>query len=346
MNTTAPPPILDHLSALGDETRTRILALLEHGELTVSELCDALQLPQPTVSRHLRTLATDGWVVSRAEGRNRHYRFAPALDPASLDLWGIVRGDLNHHAVYAADAERVRGVLAERHRRAASFFAGVADRWDELRMQLFGARAELLPLFALLDERWVVGDLGSGTGALAALLAPFVTKVVGVDRSEAMLAAARRRLQGVENVELRSGDLRRLPIDDGELDLAVLSLVLHYVVDPPEVLTEAHRTLRPGGKLLIVEMRAHERGAEYAEEMGHVWPGFDPERMTLWIQEAGFENVQVRPLPHDPAARGPLVFAASGVRAGKRRDPEPVTGGAPGASRPSQPSEPSRDEES
>lgn len=313
MNTTAPPPILDHLSALGDETRTRILALLERGELTVSELRDAVQLPQPTVSRHLRTLAADGWVVSRAEGRNRHYRLSPALDGASLELWRIVREDLGTHAIYAADAERVRGVLAERHRRAATFFAGVADRWDDLRVQLFGSRAELLPLFALLDERWTVGDLGAGTGALAALLAPFVKRVVGVDRSDAMLAAARRRLEGVDNVELRLGDLETLPVGDGELDLAVLSLVLHYVVDPPDVLQEVHRVLRPGGRVLLVEMRAHERGAEYAEEMGHVWPGFDPDRMVRWMRDAGFQNVQCRPMPPDPAAGGPLVFVASGI---------------------------------
>lgn len=350
MNTTPLPPILDHLSALGDETRTRILALLDNGELTVSELCDALQLPQPTVSRHLRTLATDGWVVSRADGRNRHYRFSPTLDPASFDLWRIVREDLARHAVYAADAERARGVLAERHRRAVAFFAGAADRWDDIRMQLFGARADLLPLFALLDERWTVGDLGTGTGALAALLAPFVRKVVGVDRSEAMLAAARRRLEGAANVELRSGDLRSLPIRDAELDVAVLSLVLHYVVDPPEVLAEAHRALEPGGRLLVVEMRAHERGAEYAEEMGHVWPGFDPTQMARWLAEAGFASVQIRPLPADPAARGPLVFTASGVRApGRSRGRSSAPPGAAKASqslRSSQPSEPPKEKES
>jgi ubiquinone/menaquinone biosynthesis C-methylase UbiE/DNA-binding HxlR family transcriptional regulator len=334
MNTTAAPPILDHLSALGDETRTRILALLERSELTVSELCDAIQLPQPTVSRHLRTLADDGWVVSRAEGRNRHYRVSPLLDGASLELWRIVRDDLQKHAVYTADAERARGVMAERHRRAATFFAGVADRWDDLRVQLFGSRAELLPLFALLDGRWTVGDLGCGTGALAALLAPFVHRIIGVDRSDAMLAAARRRLEGIDNVELRAGDLENLPVADGELDLAVLSLVLHYVADPRDVLEEAHRALGPGGRVLLVEMRSHERGAEYAEEMGHVWPGFDPGRMTQWLLEAGFQAVQARPIPPDPAARGPLVFVATGTR-GPGAEPtaaaDPHAPGAPGS---------------
>lgn len=312
MNTLSPPPILEHLSALGDETRTRILVLLERSEFTVSELCAALQAPQPTVSRHLRTLADDGWVASRADGRNRHYRLADELGGAHRELWRVVRAGLAGGEVYAADAERARQVLAERRRRSAEFFAASADRWDHLRRDLFGARAELLPILGFLDPAWTVGDLGTGTGGVAATLAPFVGRVVGVDRSDAMLRAAARRLEGVENVELRHGDLERLPVADGELDVAVLSLVLHYVVDPPDALAEARRALRRGGRLLVVEMRQHDRGPAYAEEMGHVWPGFDPARMEAWLRDAGFADVHARPLPFEPEAAGPLLFIATG----------------------------------
>jgi len=314
MNATSPLAILEHLSALGDETRTRILVLLERSEFTVSELCAALQVPQPTVSRHLRTLSDDGWLASRAEGRNRHYRLAEDLGEAHRDLWRVVRAGLASGGVYAADAERARQVLAERRRRSAEFFAASADRWDHLRRDLFGARAEMLPLLGFLDPRWTVGDLGTGTGGLAALLAPFVGRVVAVDRSDAMLRAAARRLEDHRNVELRAGDLEALPVTDGELDVAVLSLVLHYVVDPPDALREAWRALRPGGRLLVVEMRSHDRGAAYAEEMGHVWPGFDQERMTTWMAEAGFTHVHARPLPPDPEAAGPLLFIATGLK--------------------------------
>jgi len=315
MNTSIAPPILDRLSALSDETRTRILALVERSEFTVSELCSALQIPQPTVSRHLRTLAGDGWVVSRAQGRNRHYRMASDLDTASRDLWRLVREGLGQKGVYAADAERAREVLAERRRRSARFFAESAHRWDALRLELFGGRAEILPLFGLLDPSWTVGDLGTGTGGILALLAPFVNRVVGVDRSEEMLSVARRRLEGVANADLRVGHLEKLPLEDGELDVAVLALVLHYVVDPPDVLAEAYRVLRDGGRLIVLDMRAHERGPEYAEEMGHVWPGFELDRMEGWLKEAGFGPVHVRPLPPDPDALGPLLFIASGIRA-------------------------------
>jgi len=314
MNASLASPILDRLTTLSDETRTRILALVERSEFTVSELCAVLQMPQPTVSRHLRTLADDGWVSVRAEGRNRHYRLTSDMDEASRELWHLVREALGTEGIYATDAERAREVLADRRRRSAEFFAESAHRWDTLRLDLFGDRAEMLPLFGLVDPAWTVGDLGTGTGGLVALLAPLVARVVGVDRSEEMLAAARRRLEGVENAELRRGTLEELPVADGELDVAILALTLHYVVDPPQVLAEAWRALRPGGKLLVLDMRAHERGAEYAEEMGHIWAGFELDRMEAWLRRAHFHRVHVRPVPPDPEALGPPLFVASGTR--------------------------------
>jgi ArsR family transcriptional regulator len=309
----SPPPILDLVSALGDETRTRILVLLERGEFNVSELCRALQLPQPTVSRHLRTLSEDGWVASRSEGRMRHYRFSEALGDRHRQLWTLVRGDLRGLPIYTADAERAQGVLADRRRRSAEFFAASADRWDELRQSLFGGRAEFLPLLGLLDPAWVVGDLGIGTGGLAAALAPYVRRVVGVDRSAPMLDAARERLAERDDVDLRLGELEALPIEDGELDIAVLSLVLHYVLDPGEVLAEAARVLRPAGRLVVVDMRAHGRGPAYARDMGHVWPGFTEDQMNGWLEAAGFQGIRIQPLPPDPEAEGPLLFLASAL---------------------------------
>lgn len=311
MNTIATPPVLDHLSALGDETRTRLLALLESGEFNVSELCQALQLPQPTVSRHLRTLAEDGWVLVRTEGRMRHYRMAEELDPMHRNLWSVVRDGLREFPAYARDAERARQVLAERKRRSAEFFAESADRWTEVRRELFGARAEFSPLLGLLEPGWTVADLGTGTGALAETVAPFVRRVVGVDRSAAMLDAAAQRLSHLGNAELREGELESLPLADGEADLAVLSLVLHYVVEPLDVLREAARVLVPGGRLLVVDMHAHERGPRYAQEMGHVWPGFESSTLTGWLETAGFQRITLRPLPPDPDARGPRLFIAT-----------------------------------
>jgi ArsR family transcriptional regulator len=313
MNATTAPPILERLSALGDETRARILALLERSELTVTELASVLQAPQPGVSRHLKTLAAEGWVEARAEGRNRHYRLAPELDEPARALWRIVREQIGESGIYAVDAERARGVLERRRLRSAEFFANAAERWDEVREQLFGPTANLLPMLGLIQEDWVVADLGVGTGALAETLAPFAARVIGVDRSEQMLAAAAHRLGGVPNVELRRGDLEQLPIEDDELDVAVMALVLHYVVDPLAVLSEVRRTLKPKGRLLLMDMRAHDRGPKYAEEMGHVWPGFEADRVLGWLVEAGFVSVRAIPLPAARVATGPLLFLASAV---------------------------------
>jgi ubiquinone/menaquinone biosynthesis C-methylase UbiE len=144
-------------------------------------------------------------------------------------------------------------------------------------------------------------------------LAPFVRRVIGVDQSRAMLVSARRRLSGLENVELRSGDLEALPIEDGELDAAAVVLVLHYAVDPPRTLAEAHRALRPGGRLLVVDMVPHEH-EDYRQQMGHLWQGFSADHIGGWLEEVGFKRCRYRLLATDPKARGPGLFTAAARR--------------------------------
>jgi ArsR family transcriptional regulator len=202
-------------------------------------------------------------------------------------------------------------VIAQRRTRAQAFFSDAAGRWDALREEMFG-RSTDLAMLALLDEGWVVGDLGCGTGWLAARIAPFVRRVIGVDASAEMLDAARPRLEGggVANVELRQGDLERLPLVDGELDVAVLALVLHYVAEPPEALAEVRRVLQPDGRLLVVDMMPHAH-EEYRQTMGHLWLGFPEDRLSGWLAGAGFRDVRYRPLPADPQAKGPTLFVAT-----------------------------------
>jgi len=302
--------VLEQLATLADTTRSRLLLVLERHELTVTELCAVLQLPQSTVSRHLRILGDDGWLASRAEGTSRQYRLAAPLPESAAQLWAVVREQIAGGAQVAHDAARLRSVLAERRVQSRRFFSTAAGQWDAMRTELFGARAELAAFPALLGESAVVADLGCGTGQLAAALAPFVGRVVAVDESRAMLDAARRRLEGHANIELRQGDLERLPIDDRSVDVALVVLALHHVVEPERVLAEARRVLAARGRLLLVDMVPHERD-EYRQQMGHVWQGFSAGQIAGWLERAGFATWRYTPLPADPAARGPNLFAAT-----------------------------------
>ncbi|MHB1225799.1 MAG: ArsR/SmtB family transcription factor [Gemmatimonadaceae bacterium] len=331
MRIEAEPTILAQLQALADPTRARLLLALERHELTVGELCQLLQLPQSTVSRHLKTLADEGWLVVRADGASRRYSLA-ALDESREALWRLVRAPVEATVAARQDALRIPAVLAQRRTASAHFFAGVAGHWDSLRTELFGDRVDLLALLALLDDGWTVGDLGCGTGQLAAALAPFVRRVVAVDASAAMLDAARLRLADTPNVELRAGELEALPVADGEIDVALLALVLHHAAEPTAVLAEARRALAPGGRLLIVDMLPHAH-AEYRQTMGHVWQGFEAGQLHSWMGAAGFVSPRLLPLPPDANARGPALFVATARVAAGRTTAESVTAAGGGVAR-------------
>jgi len=128
-----------------------------------------------------------------------------------------------------------------------------------------------------------------------------------------MLQAAKKRLQGTDNVELRRGDLESLPIDDARLDAATLMLVLHHVPEPERALAEVARVLKPGGRAMIVDMLPHER-ENYRQQMGHVWLGFRDEHTRRLLMESGFEDVRIVSLPPDGRAKGPGLFVATGRR--------------------------------
>lgn len=306
--------VLDRLSVLADPTRSRILLLLDRHELTVGELCTIMQLPQSTVSRHLKLLADDAWLVARGDGTSRFYKMvASRLDAQTKALWHVVRAQMSSSPGATQDARRATGVLAKRRDRALIFFRDSAETWDKMRADMIGARTDLLALLDLLDEQWVVGDLGCGAGHITDALAPCVAKVIAVDESGPMLGVAKQRLEEHANVDLRVGTIEALPIEDGTLDAAVLFLVAHFITDPSKVMHEVRRVLKPGGRLLIVDLMSHDR-VDYVVQLGHVWQGFDGEQVKEWLANAGFTSCRYRPLPADPDAKGPTLFVASARR--------------------------------
>ena len=300
------PQIYQRLSALADPTRVRLLRLLEGEELTVGELVRVLQVPQPTVSRHLKQLRAQEWVERRADGAASLYRMS-AVDTDARALWNHVRDRVGD--VYAEDSARLATVLALRRVDSRTFFERVGGHWDALRRQLFGDAHTVPTLVALLADRVVVGDLGCGTGQLVAAVAPYVRRVVGVDREQAMLDAARARLGHATNVSLLRGTLDDLPIDDAALDAALCNLVLHHVAHLPPVFTEAARVLRPGGRLVVLDIDEHDH-AEYRDTMGHVHLGFSRRTLDELAAGAGFEAASYRVLPAEPDALGPPLCLA------------------------------------
>jgi ArsR family transcriptional regulator len=304
-------PILDHMAALADPIRCRILLPLERHELTVNEICSVLQLPQSTVSRHLKTLADDGWVMSRRDGTSRFYGMAmQELDPGAQRLWPLIREQIAGTNGAEQDERRLKTVLAKRRSKSEEFFASASGQWDHLREELFGDRFHLHALLALIDPTLVVGDLGCGTGQMSELIAPHVAKVVAVDGSTDMVQAARKRLKGFHHVDVRRGDMEALPLDDQQLDAAVTALVLHHVPEPARALSEINRVLKRGGRVLIVDMLPHER-VEYQQQMGHVWLGFAEKTMKKHLETAGFEKTVITTLPADEQAKGPSLFVAT-----------------------------------
>lgn len=303
--------VADRLAALSDPVRLRLLRVLDREELSVGELAQVVQLPQSTVSRHLKLLSDGEWLVSRPEGTSTLYRLV--LDDLPTDaraLWLTVRDQMGETPGLAEDARRLQAVLAERRLDTQAFFGRVAGEWDKVRNELFGDRVTLQAMLPLVPHHWTVADLGCGTGNAAELLAPIVKRVIAVDQSEPMITAAKKRLASFKNVDFIRGELEKLPIDTAGVDAAVCVLVMHHMADPSAACREMVRILKPGGTCLIVDMIEHDR-ASYKHTMGHRWLGFGVPELVRMLTDAGATGVRFLVLPSAPEAKGPGLFACT-----------------------------------
>ncbi len=298
--------IHQRLSVLSVPLRTRILRLVAAEELGVGEIARVVQTPQPTVSRHLKALLDDGWVVRRKVGTSSLYELAPGLGEAEAALWALVSGSLEGR--WPDDHIRLTATLAERQD-GQHFFGRVAEQWVELRREMFGEGHLIPAIAALLPDGIRVADLGCGPGDLTAHLAEAGARVVAVDREPKMLETAARRVEGLAHVELRRGELEDPPLAAGEVDLALFCLVLHHIADPAKALAAAARALAPGGAIVVLDMVGHDR-AEYRRTMGHVHLGFEDAAVKEMAAQAGLHITRSRVLTPQAGATGPALFLA------------------------------------
>lgn len=310
----SPDSFVARAGSLAEPIRLRLLALLEGHELPVADLAEIVQLPQSTVSRHLKVLADQGWIAARGERTANLYRMLDGdLPEAARRLWQLAREEMRGWSALEHDRLRLESCL-DRRRGAGDFFASVADEWDHLRRELYGERFTDDALRELLPPDWTVADLACGSGSVAALLAPRVAEVIAVDLSPEMLEAAARRIGAAAgpggNVDLRHGTLEQLPIASETCDAALLLLALTHVEEPARAVAEMARILKPGGRAVIVDLLRHDR-EEFRRRMGQRRNGFEAAELAALLTEAGLDAVSCSPLATDAASRGPALLLAS-----------------------------------
>jgi ArsR family transcriptional regulator len=283
--------ILKSLRLLADPNRVRIVLLLEREELSVAELQEILAMGQSTISTHLSQLKQAGIVEDRRTGKNILYRLKAFGNGTQRQVLEVLRHAVKEIPEAGEDREALRLALRRRQDRVRSYFDELAGKFG--RQYVPGRSWQgLAETFLLLMPPLVIADLGAGEGTVSQLLARRAKKVIAVDNSEKMaeFGLSLARSHGVKNLEYRLGDLEELPIRKGEVDVAFFSQSLHHAQHPARALAEALRILKPGGRVIILDLLKHhfeEARALYAD----VWLGFSEVELRRMLGDAGFRNV-------------------------------------------------------
>jgi ArsR family transcriptional regulator len=287
------PGTLKALRALSDPTRLRIVALLERNELSVNELQEITRMGQSRISTHLGLLQEASLLESRREGKRTFYRIVADADPAVREFIQLAVRGARELPEHAADQVNLKRILLRRTQQAQLYFNQVAGRFDRSygpgrSWQAFGQ------LLLRLLPPLVIADLGSGEGLLSELLARRAKAVIAVDNSERMVAfgASKARKNKIKNLEFRLGDLENPPIEPASVDLVILSQALHHAAHPNLSIVSAHKILRPGGQIMILDLLQH--NFDQARELyGDHWLGFAESDLQAWLEEAGFKKIEV-----------------------------------------------------
>ncbi len=305
---------LRSLRALADPTRLRIVALLAVDELSVNELQEVTHMGQSRISTHLGLLLECGLLQSRREGRRTFYRVRQTVDPAELEVFKVGLRGAKEMPEYEPDQVNLKRLLQRRRNQAQLYFDQVAGRFDRSygpgrSWQAFGQ------LLVRILPPLVVADLGSGEGLVSELLARRCKKVIAVDNSEKMVAfgAAKAKKNGLKNLEFRLGDLQHPPVDPESVDLVILSQALHHATDPGLTIRSAHRILKAGGQVMILDLLQHQ--FEQASELyGDRWPGFAESDLQKWMEAAGFRNVEISVVAREEEPPHFTTLLASGQK--------------------------------
>lgn len=284
---------LKALRALADATRLRILALLAVEELSVNELQEITRLGQSRISTHLGLLADCGLVCSRREGKRTFYKLNPRADAMAGEFIQLAVRGAKEQPEHGGDQINLKRILNRRRDQAQVFFNQIAGRFDRIygpgrSWQAFGH------LLLRILPPLTVADLGSGEGLLSELLARRCRKVIAVDNSEKIVAfgLAKAKKNGLKNLEFRLGDLQQPPIPPETVDVVILSQALHHADDPGRALQGAHRILKPGGQVLVLDLLKHH--FEKARELyGDRWLGFAESDLQRWLEGAGFRKIEI-----------------------------------------------------
>lgn len=272
--------------ALSDNTRLRLLYVLQQYELHVNEIVLVVDMIQSGVSRHLKILLDSGLLTSRRDGSFTYY--SAAKNDTTISLIRLVENNLDHKDITRRDLEKSREMIKIRQNRTKRFFKIIAPQWDRLKKEVFGN----FDLNSMIKEKVIfngnVADLGCGTGELIERLSKGIShNFIGIDYSPEMLEQARLRLSGTNNAELRLGELEHLPMKNEEIDTAIMNMVLHHISQPELPIAEAYRVLKPEGLFILSDFQKHDQ-KNINEIMGGSWFGFEKEKIKTWLTEAGF----------------------------------------------------------
>lgn len=285
--------LTEHLKLLADPTRIRLLHLLRREELSVAELQEVLGMGQSRISSHLGLLRQGGLVSDRREGKRSFYSLAGSLPEPLQQLVEAALLSTETEAEVLQDRQNLDRILDRRRHQSEQYFNEVAGRlgknycpgrsWEAIGHCL-------LHLIPSID----IADLGAGEGVISQLLARRARHVYCIDHSPRMVEVGTQlaREHGIENLDYKLGDMEAVPLTNASVDLVLLSQALHHARHPRRALEEAHRLLRPGGQVLVIDLLEHQ--FEKARELyADVWLGFTHNSLYRWLREIGFQQVSV-----------------------------------------------------